>query len=132
MRPIPVPWHMGCSFGVLEDLMEDLYSPATAGQANKTAKDAQKLGSDVRKDFDDAVARGKNAVKGMADDLKSDLNDSGWSAAERARDVADAARRNLGKAADKVTAYADENTALVAMAAFGVGLLVGHLVSRES
>jgi len=42
------------------------------------------------------------------------------------------ARRNLGKAAGKVSEYADDNTAMVAIAAFGVGLLVGHLVTRES
>jgi hypothetical protein len=76
--------------------MENLYSPATADQAQKTAKDAQMLGAEVKKDF------------------------------------AGAARRNLGKATERVTAYADDNTALVAVTAFGVGLLVGHLVSRES
>ncbi|HEY3351010.1 MAG TPA: hypothetical protein VGM13_14625 [Thermoanaerobaculia bacterium] len=46
--------------------------------------------------------------------------------------MADSARRNLGKAAGKVSDYADQNTAIVAAAAFGVGLLVGHLVTRES
>jgi ElaB/YqjD/DUF883 family membrane-anchored ribosome-binding protein len=50
----------------------------------------------------------------------------------RAREMADSARRNLGKAAGKVSDYADQNTAIVAAAAFGVGLLVGHLVTRES
>ncbi|MBK9064505.1 MAG: hypothetical protein IPL89_15135 [Acidobacteria bacterium] len=50
----------------------------------------------------------------------------------RAREIADAARRNLGQAAGKVSDYADDNTAMVAIAAFGVGLLVGHLVTRES
>jgi ElaB/YqjD/DUF883 family membrane-anchored ribosome-binding protein len=51
---------------------------------------------------------------------------------DRAREIGDAARRNLGKAAGKVSDYADDNTAMVAVAAFGVGLLVGHLVTRES
>lgn len=108
--------------------MENLYSPATADQAQKTAKDAQKLGAEVKKDFNEAVARGKDGVRSLADDLK----ETGWPVTERAREVADAARRNLGKATERVTAYADDNTALVAVAAFGVGLLVGHLVSRES
>ena len=108
--------------------MENLYSPATADQANKTAKDAQRLGQEVKKDFTDAVGRGKEAARTLADEMK----DTGWATTERAREVADAARRNLGKAAERVTAYADDNTALVAIAAFGVGLLVGHLVSRES
>jgi ElaB/YqjD/DUF883 family membrane-anchored ribosome-binding protein len=108
--------------------MENLYSPATADQAHKTAKDAQKLGADVKKDFNDAVGRGKDAARNLADDIQSD----GWPMSDRAREVAESARRNLGKAAERVTAYADDNTALVAVAAFGVGLLVGHLVSRES
>jgi ElaB/YqjD/DUF883 family membrane-anchored ribosome-binding protein len=108
--------------------MENLYSPATADQARKTAKEAQKLGSDVKRDFDDAVDRGREAAGGLADDVKR----AAWPASARAREIADSARRNLGKAAGKMTAYADDNTALVAIAAFGVGLLVGHLVSRES
>lgn len=108
--------------------MENLYSPATADQASKTARDAQKLGQEVRKDLNEAVGRGKEAARNLADEMK----DAGWPASERAREVAEAARRNLGKAAERVTAYADDNTALVAIAAFGVGLLVGHLVSRES
>ena len=108
--------------------MENLYSPATADQASKTAKDAQKLGSEVRKDFNEAVGRGKEAARNLADEMK----DAGWPVSERAREAAESARRNFGKAAERVTAYADDNTALVAVAAFGVGLLVGHLVSRES
>jgi predicted component of type VI protein secretion system len=108
--------------------MENLYSPATADQAQKTAKEAQKLGSDVKKDFDAAVGRGKDAAKTLADEMK----ENGWPVSGRAREVAESARRNLGKATERVSAYADDNTALVAVAAFGVGLLVGHLVSRES
>jgi len=108
--------------------MENLYSPTTADQARQTAKEAQTLGSDVKRDFQDAVARGKEAAGGLADDAKG----AAWRGSARAREIADAARRNLGEAAGKVSAYADDNTALVAVAAFGVGLLVGHLVSRES
>jgi ElaB/YqjD/DUF883 family membrane-anchored ribosome-binding protein len=108
--------------------METFYSPATADQARKTGKDAQKLGSDVKRDFNDAVAGGKDAASGLTDEAK----DAAASLSERAREIADAARRNLGRAAGKVSDYADSNTALVAVAAFGVGLLVGHLVTRES
>ncbi len=108
--------------------MENLYSPGTADQVRKTARDAEKLGSDVKKDFQDAVGRGREAAEGIADDLK----DTAWPASARAREIADSARRNLGRAAEKMSVYADDNTALVAVAAFGVGLLVGHLVSRES
>jgi len=107
--------------------MENLYSSATAEQARKTAREAQKLGSDVKKDFDDAVSRGREAADGLADDVKG----AAWPASVRAREIADSARRNLGKAAGKMSAYADDNTALVAIAAFGVGLLVGRFAPRE-
>ncbi len=108
--------------------MENLYSPATADQAQKTAKDAQKLGSDVKRDLQDAVGRGRDAAEGLADDAKS----AALPLVDRAREAASTARRNLGKAVGKASDYADDNTALVAVAAFGVGLLVGHLVTRES
>jgi ElaB/YqjD/DUF883 family membrane-anchored ribosome-binding protein len=108
--------------------MENLYSPSTADQAQKTAKDAQKLGQEAKRDFEDAVGRGKDAARNLADEMK----ETGWIASGRAREAAEKAKRNLGAAAEKMTAYADDNTALVAVAAFGIGLLVGHLVSRES
>jgi ElaB/YqjD/DUF883 family membrane-anchored ribosome-binding protein len=108
--------------------MENLYSPATADQARKTAKDAERLGADVKRDFDGAVSRGKDA----ADEAREAARDAAGSMSGRAREVAGAARRNIGKAAGKVSDYADANTAIVAVAAFGVGILVGHLVTRES
>ncbi len=109
--------------------MENLYSPSSSDTSTQNAvRDAQRLGADVRDEFDDAVERGKDAARGVADDVKA----AGWASKERMREVADAARRNFDRAAGRVSAYADDNTALVAVAAFGVGLLVGHLVSRES
>ena len=51
---------------------------------------------------------------------------------ETARAYAEEARRRFGKAAGRMSDYADDNTALIAVAAFGVGLLAGYLVSRES
>ena len=107
--------------------MENFTSTTTAEQARKTAREAQKLGSDVKKDFDEAVARGRDAAESLGDDARR-----AFPIPERAREVARAARRNVTRAAGKMSDYADENTALVAVAAFGVGLLVGHLVSRES
>jgi len=68
-----------------------------------------------------------------ADQTPKNPNDApAGNLSDRAREIADAARRNLGQAAGKVSDYADDNTAMVAIAAFGVGLLVGHLVTRES
>ena len=108
--------------------MENTLNPTTADQAYKTAKDAQKFGSEVKKDFGDAVSRGKDAAGSLA----SDAAEQARKLSGRARDYADSARRNLGKAAGKVSGYADDNTAIVAVAAFGVGLLAGYLLTRES
>jgi len=104
--------------------MEKIYSQAVEDQAKKIARDAQKLGEEVKKNFDDAVSRGKEAVG----EFGSDAQD----VADRAREYMRSARKNVGKAADRVTTYADDNTALVAVAAFGIGLLVGHLITRKS
>jgi ABC-type transporter Mla subunit MlaD len=108
--------------------MENILDPTTADQVSRAAKDAQKLGSEVRKDFGDAVSRGKDAVGSLADDAAEQAR----KLSGRAREYADSARRNLGKAAGKVSAYADDNTAIVAVASFGIGVLVGYLVTRES
>jgi ElaB/YqjD/DUF883 family membrane-anchored ribosome-binding protein len=108
--------------------MENIFSPVLEDQAKQTAREAQKLGKDVKKHFDDAVSRGKDAASGLTDDTR----DAARNLSARAREYSDTARRNLGKATERVTTYADNNTALVAIAAFGVGLLVGHLVTRES
>jgi ElaB/YqjD/DUF883 family membrane-anchored ribosome-binding protein len=104
--------------------MENTYSPAVEDQARKTAREAQKLGKEVKRDFDDAVSRGKEAAEGFGFDVQG--------VADRTRDYMDSARQRVGKAAERVTTYADDNTALVAVAAFGVGLLLGYLVTRES
>jgi ElaB/YqjD/DUF883 family membrane-anchored ribosome-binding protein len=104
--------------------MENIYSPEVEDQAKKTAREAQKLGKEVRKNFDDVVSRGKEAAEGFGFDTQN--------VADRARDYVESARKKVGKAAERVTTYADDNTALVAVAAFGIGLLVGHLVTRES
>ena len=104
--------------------MENIYSPAVEDQAKKTAREAQKLGKEVKKNFDDAVSRGKEAAEEFGFDAQGVAN--------RARDYMESARKKVGNAAERVTTYADDNTALVAVAAFGVGLLVGHLVTRES
>jgi ElaB/YqjD/DUF883 family membrane-anchored ribosome-binding protein len=104
--------------------MENIYSAAVEDQARKTAREAQKLGKEVKKDFDDVVSRGKEAATGFGFDPQGVAN--------RARDYMDSARQKAGRAAERVTTYADRNTALVAVAAFGVGLLAGYLVTRES
>ena len=104
--------------------MENIYSPEVEDQAKKTAREAQKLGKEVKKDLDEAVSRAKAAAEGFGFNAQN--------VADRTRDYVESARKKVGEASERVTTYADDNTALVAMAAFGIGLLVGHLVTRES
>jgi ElaB/YqjD/DUF883 family membrane-anchored ribosome-binding protein len=104
--------------------METVMNPAVEEQAKKAAREAQRIGAEVRKDFTDAVSRGKEAAEKFGAGAQG--------VADSARDTLESARKKVGKAAESVETYADDNTALVAAAAFGVGLLVGYLVSRKA
>lgn len=104
--------------------MENTYNAAVENQAGKTAREAREFGNEVRKEFDDAVSRGKQAAEELGSDAQR--------LADRARGYVESTRKKVGEAAGRVTKYADDNTALVAVAAFGIGLLLGHLVTRES
>ena len=103
--------------------MDNIYSQAVEDQVKKSAREVRKVGEDVKKQFDDAVSRGENAVEKLGADAQV--------AADCARDYLESARKQVGKATEHVTTYADDNTALVTVAAFGIGLLVGHLVTRK-
>jgi len=104
--------------------MEKTYGAGVEDHLRKAVREAEKAGEGVKKDFDDAISRGKE----VADTLGADVQ----GVADGAREYLESARKKAGKAAERVTAYADDNTALVAVAAFGIGLLVGHLVTRKS
>ena len=71
--------------------MENIYSPAVEDQAKKTAREAQKLGKEVKKDFDDAVSRGKEAAEEFGFEAQG--------VADRARDYVESARKKVGNAA---------------------------------
>lgn len=40
-------------------------------------------------------------------------------------------KRRMSQTAERVSAYADDNTAVVAVGAFATGVLVGYLASRR-
>jgi ElaB/YqjD/DUF883 family membrane-anchored ribosome-binding protein len=104
--------------------MEKTFGSGVEDQLRNAVREAEKAGEGVKKGFDEAVSRGKEAAGKLGVDARE--------VADGAREYLDSARRQAGKAAERVTAYADDNTALVAVAAFGIGLLVGHLVTRKS
>lgn len=107
--------------------MDSNTGQAVEDQVAKTARDAQRLGDEVKRSFDDAVAHGREA----AEKLGAEARSAAECARESARNYVDSARRRVGQAAERVTVYADDNTALVAGSAFGIGLLVGFLVARR-
>ena len=103
--------------------MEENYGTGVEDQLKKAVRDAEKVGDGVKKGFADAVSSGKAAAERLGVD--------GQAVADGARAYAETARKKAGKAADRMTAYADDHTALVAVAAFGVGQLVGFLATRK-
>ena len=103
--------------------MEKSCSSGVEDQLRRAVREAEKAGQEVKKGFDDAVSHGKAAAARLGDEAEE--------LADGARDYVESARKKAGKAADRVTAYADDNTALVAAAAFGIGILVGYLATRK-
>jgi ElaB/YqjD/DUF883 family membrane-anchored ribosome-binding protein len=107
--------------------MENVFSPAVTDSVKSAAKDAQKLGQDVKSEFKDAVSRGR----GIADHLASDARTAADELSGRAKEALSEGRNRASRAVGRVSDYADENTALVALAAFGAGLLLGVIVARR-
>jgi ElaB/YqjD/DUF883 family membrane-anchored ribosome-binding protein len=107
--------------------MDSNYGKAVEDQVAKAAREVQGLGDEVKKSFGDAVSHGRESAGKVGDQVRS----AAEGARDSARDTIDSARRRVGQAAERVTVYADDNTALVAGTAFGIGLLIGFLVSRR-
>jgi len=107
--------------------MESVFSPAVMDSVKGAAKDAQKLGQDVKGEFKDAVSRSRD----IASQLASDARTAADELSERAGEVLSEGRNRASKAVGRVSEYADDNTALVTVAAFGAGLLLGYLVTRR-
>ena len=107
--------------------MESVFSPAVTDSVKAAARDAQKLGQDVKADLNAAASRGRD----IASHLASDARTAAGELSGRAKEALSEGRERASKAVSRVSDYADENTALVALAAFGVGLLVGFLATRR-
>ncbi len=107
--------------------MEDVFSPAVTESVRSVERDARKLGQNGKSELMEAVARGR----GLADRLASDVRAAAGEISSRAKETFSKSRRKASTAADRVSDDADENTALVTLAVFGVGLLVGALAARR-
>jgi hypothetical protein len=119
--------------------MEDIFAPntsdarkaSTPDAMKKAATDAQKLGRDVKKGLEDVVSRGRGIADDVASAAADDLAARGREATDRLQAYVREGRQHASRLAGRVSAYADENTAIVAVTAFGLGLLLGHLATRR-
>ena len=105
--------------------MEGILNSPTVQDARKAAKEAQKIGSEFRSDFDRAVDRSKDVAKDLGHKVRGAAEDAASSGRDIAQDYLKRGKRRLSHASERVSAYADDNTAVVAVGAFAAGLLVG-------
>ena len=115
--------------------MESTFRPSVPDGVKSASRDAQRLGLDVKDDFAKVVSRGSDMAGDIASEASKaadELSQHGRAVTERARGYVREGRERISKATDRVSGYADENTALVAVAAFGAGLLLGYLAARRA
>lgn len=108
-----------------------LDSSTTQDAVRRAAKDAQKIGGEFRSDFDHAVNRSKEAAKDLGESLRGAAQGAASSGREMAEEYLKRGKRRMSQTAERVTVYADDNTAVVAVGAFAAGVLVGYLASRR-
>ena len=112
--------------------METILDSSTSQDAvRRAAKDAQKIGGELKSDFDHAVNRTKEAAKDLGESLRGAAQGAASSGREMAQEYLERGKRRMSQTAERVSAYADDNTAIVAIGAFAAGLLVGHLARRR-
>lgn len=113
--------------------MEDIFSPSVATQdpLKRASQEAHRLGRDVKEGLEDAASRGRSIADDAMRSAKDLAQDGGTAIADRAREAAAEARRRASRAAARVSDYADDNTAIVAVAALAIGLLVGYALPRR-
>ena len=98
-------------------------------------REAQKVGEDVKYDASQVASRGRELASEIASQARGavdDLSMRGHAVADHARAFAADGSARLSRAASRVEGYADRNTALVALASLGVGMLLGTLISRRN
>ncbi len=91
------------------------------GQARETLNEAQR-----------SAREGLDEGRRAAEDVMRDVKERGRRLADRAGELAAEGKRRVVSAARDLGGYAEENTALVAVAMLAVGILIGrYLVPSE-
>ena len=111
--------------------MEGILNSTTVQDARKAAKDAQKIVGEFKSDFDRAYDRSKDVAKDLGQKVRGAAEDAAASGRDIAQHYLKRGRRRLSHATERVSAYADANTAVVAIGAFAAGILVGHFARRR-
>lgn len=115
--------------------MESTFRPSVPETVKSAGRDAQRLGQEVKNDVAEVVSRGRDMARDFAAEASKaadDLSQQRRAVAEKTRGYLREGRDRVSKASDRVSVYADENTAIVAAAAFGAGLLLGYLATRRT
>jgi hypothetical protein len=111
--------------------MEGILNSPAVQDARNAARDAQKIAGEFKGDFDRAYDRSKDVARNLGQKVCGATGDAVSSGRDIAQQFLKRGRRRLSHATERVSAYADANTAVVALGAFAVGLLVGHFARRR-
>ncbi len=111
--------------------MESVLNPSAQDAVRRVANDARKIGTEFKSDFDRAVGKSKDSVAGLGESLRGAAEAVAASGRELGEEYLKRGQRQVSRTSERVSAYADDNTAAVTIGAFGAGLLVGYLVSRR-
>jgi hypothetical protein len=111
--------------------MEGILNSSTVQDARKAARDAQKMAGEFKGDFDRAYDRSKDVAKDLGEKVRGAAADAVASGRDIAQQYLKRGKRRLSHASERVSAYADANTAVVALGAFAAGILVGRFARRR-
>jgi ElaB/YqjD/DUF883 family membrane-anchored ribosome-binding protein len=111
--------------------MESILDSPTLQDARKAVKDAQKIGGELKNDFDRTFDRSRDAAKDLGEKVRGAAEDAAASGRDIAQDYLKRGRRHLSRATERVTVYADKNTLVVAIGALAAGILLGRFASRR-
>ncbi|MDL2717073.1 MAG: hypothetical protein PT977_04915 [Acidobacteriota bacterium] len=117
----------------------ETYSPTSQFGKSPVVGAAQKLGSEIKSEFKNDASgladRAGEAAKTLGEHASSalgDLKSAGQGIVDEYGDKLAKGKKRLDEAAERVSKYADNNTALVAGGSLVLGILLGHLLTRRS
>lgn len=114
--------------------MENFSSTPNGGKSPVTAP-GQKLGAEMKNEVSGLAERASDAAKTLGEHATwalDDLKSAGREAVDEYGQKIARGRRQLEEAAGRISKYADKNTALIAGGSLVIGLLLGHILTRNN